>query len=326
VTAGPPEVSVVIPTRDRWHLLEDALATALGQEETTLEVIVVDDGSSDETPARLAALPDPRLRVLRNPRSLGVAAARNRGIAAARATWVAFLDDDDLWSPRKLRAQLDAAATAQAAFAYGGAIVIDEHGCPKSVLPAPDPERVALELLRMNVIPGGCSNAIARTDAVRRLGGFDEALCELADWDLWIRLAWNVRPASCASLVVAYRKHSENMLVRDRPRVLEELEYLAAKHYETAVPDRIEIDRATFIEWVAKEYSRAGRRWRAAQYYLRAGRRRPGVRALRLVVGALLGGRIRRLILRVRRHRDVQLGPPATPPWLTRYCSVDETA
>src|SRR2546421_12955356 len=101
-----PEATVIIPTRDRWPLLAVTLCGALAQEGVTLEVIVVDDGSVDQTPRRLAEVIDERVRVIRHPSSRGVAAARNSAIAAARGEWLAFLDDDDLWAPHKLRIQL----------------------------------------------------------------------------------------------------------------------------------------------------------------------------------------------------------------------------
>src|SRR3712207_5655017 len=105
-----PEISVVIPTRDRCaELMVAGLPAALGQEGVDHEVIVVDDGSADGTSALLADREEGRLRVIRNDSPRGVAAARNQGLRAALAEWVAFLDDDDLWSPHKLRDQLDAA-------------------------------------------------------------------------------------------------------------------------------------------------------------------------------------------------------------------------
>ena len=109
---GDPAVSVVIPTRDRWPLLATTLASALGQDGVALEVVVVDDGSATAAPV-VPPFDDPRVRIARNDRSLGVAGARNRGIEAARGEWIAFLDDDDVWAPAKLRRQLDAATAAR---------------------------------------------------------------------------------------------------------------------------------------------------------------------------------------------------------------------
>ncbi|HEX3110532.1 MAG TPA: glycosyltransferase family A protein, partial [Thermoanaerobaculia bacterium] len=97
-------VSVVIPSYNYARYLGEAIDSALGQTLPPLEVIVVDDGSTDDTPAVLAAYGD-RIRVLRQ-KNAGVAVARNSGIAAARGECVAFLDADDVWLPRKLELQI----------------------------------------------------------------------------------------------------------------------------------------------------------------------------------------------------------------------------
>ncbi len=104
------DVSVIIPTRNRRQLLELTLRSVLWQRDVDFEVIVVDDGCTDDTPQMLRDLRDPRIRTVRHERSQGVSAARNHGIAEARGEWVAFLDDDDLWAPDKLTQQLDALA------------------------------------------------------------------------------------------------------------------------------------------------------------------------------------------------------------------------
>jgi glycosyltransferase involved in cell wall biosynthesis len=107
--AGPPAptVSVVIPTYNQPALLAEAVASALAQTLADLEVVVVDDGSTDDTPARLAALAaaDPRVRVVRQPNA-GTGAARNRGVREARGRYVALMDHDDLWLPTKLAEQV----------------------------------------------------------------------------------------------------------------------------------------------------------------------------------------------------------------------------
>jgi glycosyltransferase involved in cell wall biosynthesis len=211
VSGGTPDVSVVIPTRGRWSLLSLTLAGALGQEGVEHEVVVVDDGSRDETPERLAEIRDDRLRVVRNERPVGVAAARNRGIAEARGEWVAFLDDDDLWSPRKLRAQLDAAEAEGADFAYSAVVAVDETLNVTRALPFPKPHELLRRELRLNALPAGGSNVMVRSGLLGKDGGFDERLYHLADWDLWIRLAADARGAASPEVDVAYVEHGVNM-------------------------------------------------------------------------------------------------------------------
>ncbi len=203
VAAEPrPAVSVIIPTRNRRGFLEQSARDALRQVDVELEVVIVDDGSTDAHAVRGIEMLDPRISLVRHDLMCGVATARNTGLARARGTWLAFLDDDDRWAPTKLRAQLDAAAAAHASWAYGAAMTIDQDdrilfverpGQPGSL------EWVGL----VNPVPGGCSNVVARADLVREVGGFDERLGLLADWDLWIRLASVSAPAVCDDVLVA---------------------------------------------------------------------------------------------------------------------------
>jgi glycosyltransferase involved in cell wall biosynthesis len=262
-----PDVTVVVPTRDRWPLLSTAaLPSALGQEGVDLEVIVVDDGAADETPELLRALADPRLRVLRHPSPRGVAPARNAGIEEARGKWVAFLDDDDLWSPHKLRRQLDA-ARGETAFVYTGAAWLDERRRFLYGLRPADPGGLARELLRWNVIWAGGSNVVARADVLRQVGGFDERLFQLADWDLWIRLALAGPAAAEPELLVGYVMQPASMLLTDRRPVFRELDYLVTKHRRAAERLAVAADRARFARWVARGHLRAGRRLTAARTY-----------------------------------------------------------
>jgi glycosyltransferase involved in cell wall biosynthesis len=137
-----PEVSVVIPTRDRWHRLSRTLACVRRQQGVTLQIVVVDDGSADGTAERVRALGDARILVVRHERSLGLAGARNAGIRAATGDWIAFLDDDDLWSEAKLARQLRAARRARADWCYAGAAFVDERGGLLGLAEPPDPDWV----------------------------------------------------------------------------------------------------------------------------------------------------------------------------------------
>src|SRR5215213_11041251 len=146
--APSPEVSVVIPTRNRCDQLLVAIDSALAQEEVAVEVLVVDDGSTDGTEHVLSAVKG--VRIIRHAATRGVATARNAGISAAAGQWVAFLDDDDVWAPWKLRRQLDAAQDAFAPWAYGASIVVDELDRIVDVHEAPSPDVIAEHLTRYN--------------------------------------------------------------------------------------------------------------------------------------------------------------------------------
>jgi glycosyltransferase involved in cell wall biosynthesis len=312
-----PEISVVVPTRNRRPLFEaHALRTALDQEAVDLEVVVVDDGSTDDTTPFVESLGDPRVRVVRRDRSGGMAAARNAGIAAARAPWLAFLDDDDLWSPRKLRTQLDAADVAGADFVYSGAVAIDERGDVLDTLYLPEAHELAAKLDLACVMPAGASNVIARTDVIRSLGGFDERFVHVADWDLWIRLAAAGTGVVCHDVLVAYLLHDANMHVVDDPSA--DLDELVRKHAAASPARTIQPDRLGYSRWVATQRTRAGRHREAADVYLRGAIRNRSVGNLVRALDALLGKRPSRLVgLRSRTAAP----RPAQPDWLRRHAT-----
>jgi len=262
----PPEVTVIIPTRDRWELLSAALASALRQRDVALEVIVVDDGSVDDTYPKLVQLGDPRVRVARHETPLGVARARNSGLDKARGGWVAFLDDDDVWAPQKLRVQLDRAADLGASFVFCSAVAFNEDNGLQRRLPAACPDDLSRVILERNVI--GLSTVIARTELVRKVGGFDPNLSLISDWDLWIRLA-DSTAAACNEPLVGYRLHQDNMHATARiDEVRREYQYLASKHRAQYGDLDLSARYASAVAWT--QY-RAGRRLLASWYYLRAG-------------------------------------------------------
>ena len=253
-----PEISIVIPTHNRWSLLsEGALRSALGQEDVDHEVIVVDDGSTDATAVGLAALDEPRLRVVRNARPLGVAVARNAGIQAVLGEWVAFLDDDDLWSPHKLRRQLSVLQSSQASYVYSDIVVVDERQGTRYELSAPEPEDLATRLLARYMIPGGLSNVVVKTELVRGIGGFDEQLSMTADWDFWLRLARAGKGARCSGVLLATRAHTGNMAVRSPWReLIRDLDYFVDKHRS----DGLSIDKPGFARYLALQRHHGGKR------------------------------------------------------------------
>ena len=281
------DVTVVIPTRDRRDLLAQALRTALDQRDVRVEVVVVDDGSTDGAEEMIRHLAESRVRVIRHERSRGVSAARNRGVAEATAPWIAFLDDDDLWAPSKLQEQVAAADSSARSWAYVGSVNVTRDLTVIGGAPPPPPEVVAREIERRNLIPGGCSGVLVRTDTMRRLGGFDERLGIVADWDLWIRLALDGSPACVAKPLVAYRVHTGNAS-RNTGRLSAEL----------AVIDRRyggRVDRVAFTRYLALVARRAGHRREALRHYLgaaRIGGARYVIRGFGPDVWTVVGGRL----------------------------------
>jgi glycosyltransferase involved in cell wall biosynthesis len=260
--AGTPQVSVVIPTRGRSGLLALTLRGVLCQREVDFEVVVVDDGSTDDTTGMVTRLGDGRIRLLRNPRSLGVGAARNRGIAEARGEWVAFLDDDDLWAPDKLALQLQAADDSGRCWVYAGHVEVDGRLRVVAGAPPAPPERVMELLERHNAVPAGASNVVVRADALARCGPFDEQLPNHEDWDLWIRLARLGPPAWVPQPLVALRQHAGNASW-NMARMLQDLQVIERRHGITA-------DRAAHHRWAAWVALRAGRRGEALRHYAHA--------------------------------------------------------
>jgi len=258
-------VSVVIPTHNRPDLLEVTLSAVLDQCDVDFEVIVVDDGS--EVPVRAHA--DRRVRIVRHATPRGVAAARNAGVAAATMPWVAFTDDDDIWAPGKLAAQLDALAAApDARWSCVAAVQVDDDLNIFEGNRPPWAGDVANLLLRLNPIPGGASGVVADKELVLRVGGFDESLSVCADYDLWIRLALAAPLAPVDRPLVAYRIHAGGMS-RSLDDVGRELGILEAKYADERARRGVVVTDAINL-WIGDRHQRSGRRLRAAGAYLRS--------------------------------------------------------
>ena len=316
-----PEVSVVIPTRNRWPMLSaHALSSALAQEDVEIEIVVVDDASDDGTAEHVEALADPRVRLVRNERNRRLPASRNVGAAVARGAWLAFLDDDDLWSPRKLRAQLDSARASDASWVYAQCVVVDAELRPLDLHPFPAPAELDGLLRGGNHVPGGGSNVIVRAKTFDEIGRFDESLQFFEDWDLWLRLVQVTLPAACPEVLVARVEHGSNMLFRDEVDIGATFERILAKQGPVSDGQRLAV-----AEWVAHEHARAGRNLGAAERTNRcervAGATEPH-RCTRVVLGGRRGLQlVSRLLVAMRgtTHLDeaTSSAPPVAPSWLT---------
>ena len=247
-TGVPPTVTVVVPAYDRAASIRPALESVLRQTWRDLELIVVDDGSTDGTPDVVRGIEDPRLRLIETPHNMGASAARNLGVAEARGTWVAFQDSDDEWLPRKLEKQMARLLAPGAAYvaAYCGMLILDEpDDAPRKgggrLAPRyfPDPEERGLEgdmlpaLLRRSLI--STQTLVARRDALEAVGGFDPALKALIDWDCVLRLA-PLGPIAFVDEPLALQSFSPNSITRDRAKKLASQIQILAKHAALFAP------------------------------------------------------------------------------------------
>lgn len=195
-----PAVSVVIPTYNRLASLPRALESVLRQTFDDIEVIVVDDCSTDETWAYLQTISDPRLHIIRHETNKGGGAARNTGIKAAGADLIAFQDSDDEWLVTKLATQIEEyrrVNSPEFGAIYCAKITNGEgkfgvYG-PREVqyMPLPGYERtsgdISRELVRRAMI--STQTLVARKDLLESIGGFDEMLKLGQDWDMTTRLS-----------------------------------------------------------------------------------------------------------------------------------------
>jgi glycosyltransferase involved in cell wall biosynthesis len=256
------DVSVVIPTRNRCELLELAMRSVLRQQDVDVEVIVVDEASTDGTAALLAARGDDRVRVIRHDTPQGVATARNRGAAEARGDWLAFLDDDDVWAPDKLASQLLAARAGRCDWAYTGSVTINATGRIVSGRPPLSPDEMRAALPRYNAIPGGGSNVVVRRTTWLTAGPFDVRLKNTEDWELWIRLAKLGAPAWVRRPLLAYRVHASNASL-DIEEIVRGTRLIEALHQTRA-------DWGRLHRWLAESCLRKGKRPAAAKLFARA--------------------------------------------------------
>lgn len=211
MTPKTPAVSVVIPAYNAEATLLGTLQSVLDQTFNDIEVLVVDDGSTDRTPEIARSMGGPVRCIVQENR--GVSVARNRGIEAARARYIALLDADDVWDRDKLSKQtavLDANPDVMGT--YVGVVRVNAEGSTLEHLPAREFDDLCRSLLlRSSVIPTSPSSLMLRREVFDLVGTFDPAFSQCADWDFLIRASLKVRLTPIDEWLVRYRTAEGNM-------------------------------------------------------------------------------------------------------------------
>jgi glycosyltransferase involved in cell wall biosynthesis len=205
---GPLSISVVIPAYNAARFIAETLESVLAQTLLPDEILVIDDGSSDNT-ATIAESFGPLVRVIRRTNH-GQAASRNIGVQQAASEWIAFIDSDDLWEPGKLELQMaELALHPQAGICYTARLnLIEDGGIVRGnlITPVPPPDAIGPSLHRSTTfLP---SSVVIRRTAFLAIGGFNTHFRIMEDWELWLRLLnAGTEFAACPWPLLRYRVH-----------------------------------------------------------------------------------------------------------------------
>ena len=235
-----PQVSVIIPAYNAEAFIAGTVQSVLDQTFQDVEIIVVDDGSTDGTLLALERFGS-HIHVHRQPNG-GVARARNTGVSLAQGSWVAFLDADDLWLPDKLERQL---AAASAPLVYTDRLNIGARGdlpeLQSLVTPMHDGDLFVRLLREGNFITN--TSVMMRRELFLQLGGFYTGLNGTEDWDLWIRVAERHPIALVPEPLVKYRFH-DGSISRNYERMSRERTDVIAR--------ALDLERGKSLDWVTR--------------------------------------------------------------------------
>jgi GT2 family glycosyltransferase len=267
-----PLVTVVVPTHNRPAELRRAIDTVRGQTLAEWELVIVDDGSLAPVDLDPDAVADGRIRLVRHSSNLGVSQARNTGIAHATAPWIAFLDDDDIWCPEKLAAQLAAAAAQGSTFVFTGRYTVNPAGAVISIRPPAWTDSLTRSLLRHNYI-GEPSSVMVHRDALNAAGGFDPDLAIVADWDMWLRLSCVAVPHGMSDLTTAIVVHEDSMQMTHSSRIPRELAAMRDRYADLLATEQMELGSRRTEFWMANKRWRGERDLASFLGYLRVAHR-----------------------------------------------------
>ncbi|MEW5805860.1 MAG: glycosyltransferase [Acidobacteriota bacterium] len=206
-----PKVSVIIPTYNRAHYITQALESVFAQTFRDFEVVVVDDGSTDNTKEALSTYME-SIRYIRQE-NRGEAAARNSGIRASTGEWVAFLDSDDMWEPQTLETLIEASrVNPDAGLIAMRARAIRSDGSRTNRTFGK--KKVDLSFTTKSLLwgeSGAIMMPMVRRHLFEKVGGFDESIPSAADCDMWLRLSFHTRMVGVPEPLLLCRIHGENV-------------------------------------------------------------------------------------------------------------------
>ena len=251
------KVSVIIPTYNHQGYVLETLESLWAQTFKDYEVIVINDGSPDNTAELLRPLAKAgRITYIEQPNA-GQAAARNRGLAEARGEYIAFLDDDDLWPPNKLQWQVDCLNTRPELSLVGGVATTFEGIAPATGKPRGTTKELPFELFFCGNPFDSPGQTLIRAAALKEVGGFDVSVWGADDLDLYMKLALKGKMEISPAVALFYRVHSGNAS-KDLKRMMINCRKVACKHLPEVPADRRKEVQDKIDWWL---YNYLGRRF-----------------------------------------------------------------
>lgn len=289
-----PLISVIIPVYNGTKTIRATIASVLEQSLAEFELLILNDGSTDNTLEIVSSIADPRIQVFSYPNA-GSNPTRNRGISLAQGEYLSFIDADDIWTSDKLEAQLHALQThPQAGVAYSWTDCVDEQGnFLRQGAHATVTGNVLANFLLTDCIGSG-SNVLVRKQALIAAGEFDETLPNAQDWDMWLRLAARY-PFVCVPKVQIFYRVSANSLSTNVQRmeaaslrVIERSFAQAPAHLQYLKPHSLG-NRYKFLTFRALQGPPSRQKgWLASRYLCLAVRYDPYLLRMRLLWKVLL--------------------------------------
>jgi len=306
----PPLVSIVLATFNRLHYLRPSLDSVFAQTFQDWELIIADDGSDLETTSYLATFADlPRVKVLRLTHTGKPAVVRNAALRQALGEYVAFMDSDDLWLPKKLEIQL-ASLRRRSGCRWGQTTFVLVDPCGASIKEMPAADGWILEKLLKTETAIALPSVVAERTLIEEVGGFDEELVTGEDYDLWLRLAARSEVDAVDQPLTLVRRHQEHYAneataIRNVIRVLDKV--LSSDNIGELDPI-VRKQRATFAVLLARSYVSTGHRVSALGTVLSTAPRSWRYQewwsgALRATASALAPETVRRVARRYRSSR-----------------------
>lgn len=222
-------VSVIIPTFNRADCLNEALNTVIGQTHKNIEIIIINDNSTDNTLEILNKIKFPNIQIFNNNKSIGASACRNIGINNSKGNFIAFIDDDDLWYPNKIELQINYLLENPDT----DCVFCDYKYVLDKIYFIPDRIKYDITLSKtiLSRSIGGFSLPLIKKDCIDRVGLLDVKLPSCQDWDYWIRLYNNTNINYIPECLVI-RNLGKNQISSDLKKKIEGREHLLNKHLD----------------------------------------------------------------------------------------------